>query len=86
MPALIGLQQAAAEQVIRHAGLQLESAVYEYPGNGVDSVTYRRIGVGNVISQEPGTGTLIQRGARIKLAVAVSPQVTEIPITRSVAQ
>lgn len=70
VPALLGLDQAAAEKAITDAGLKVGT---------VDTAASATVAQGKVISSDPSSGASVEKGSEVKLVVSAGPDTVAVP-------
>ncbi len=71
VPSLVGLTEAQARQLIGSIGLQSAAASYLGPGDAAPAVL-NAVPVGAVLSQSPASGTVVNPGSAVSIAVRKS--------------
>jgi hypothetical protein len=78
VPALVGLPEATAVQVLRRVGLTAGRVLHQRAPDLADPSPIQRYGVGSVIHQNPPAGAPLARGTAVDIAVADGPLVPEV--------
>lgn len=72
VPKVVGLSETEARSLLADQGLSLEPAEGSHRYD--DEVPRDR-----VLSQEPGAGSLVKRGSRVRVALSLGPQLVQVP-------
>jgi len=70
VPALLNLEQAAAEKALTDAGLKV---------GAVDTAASPTVAQGHVISSDPASGASVDTGSEVKLVVSAGPDTVAVP-------
>jgi serine/threonine-protein kinase len=70
VPALLNLEQAAAEKALTDAGLKV---------GAVDTAASATVAQGHVISSDPASGASVDTGSEVKLVVSAGPDTVAVP-------
>ncbi|HEX5414218.1 MAG TPA: LytR C-terminal domain-containing protein [Chloroflexota bacterium] len=69
VPRLVGIPEAAAQQLINESGLMTTYVNYQTINDVADKAFFRSIAPGAVLSQNPAPGIEVPRGTKVQLAV-----------------
>jgi beta-lactam-binding protein with PASTA domain/tRNA A-37 threonylcarbamoyl transferase component Bud32 len=70
VPALLNLDQAAAEKAITDAGLKVGAE---------DTAASATVAQGHVISSDPASGASVKKGSEVKLVISAGPDTVAVP-------
>lgn len=65
VPSLSGISQEAAERELNKVGLELGNVTSDYSGS---------VGVGEVIKQDPPSGTMVDQGTKVSIVISLGEQ------------
>ena len=77
VPNVVGLTQAAATAAITGGKLMVGTVTQQISNTVV---------AGNVISQDPGNGSLLAQGSRVNLVISSGPQIATVPNVQGLTQ